>query len=513
MMFRTRPGRKEVSNETRPERGLERDPAGKTSQAVRGWRPPGAEAEIGKQKKQEQQEQKTVRNRRRMDGDDVEFSVAAVEALGAARLAALIVDHAGHDPGFGRAVRLALAAVGPVDRLVAMLAEQLRAVEEDGRFFDNRESGVLADTLDRLRKAMMTELLPRQPRAAADLLDRFLRLDRTVFQRTDDADGFIGDVFRHAVADLGRAWLSVPDRDPIALAGLVFVLFSTNDCHVRDDIIPACKDALGADGLDELERLIRGRLDPVRLATEDPGPPELSRALIEIAEARGDLDGYIALHRLAGTEAIAVKDICERLVAAGRLSEALDRVERTGIPDWQQGDVDRLRVEIFERLGRHQDAQALRRDLFARTLSLSVLEDYLAWLPEADRPAAWAGAVDLARRHDDVHGALTLLLRLDPAAAAELVHQRSQELNAHLYRLLRPAAERLAESQPLAALLIYRRLADGVLDAKQRQFYDYAVSDVQTARSLATRVEDWRGHLTGEAYHERVSARMALAFD
>ncbi len=447
-----------------------------------------------------------------MDGDDVEFSVAAIEALGAARLAALIVDHADRDTGVGQAVRLALMAAGPVDRLAATLADRLGAIEDDRRFFDNRDSGVLADALDHVRKAVMTELLPRQPRAAVALFDRFLRLDQSVFARTDDADGFIGDVFRSAVADFGRAWLSVSDRDPVALAELVFSLFSEDDCGVRDDIIPAFKDALGAVGLDALERLIRRRRDPLAVATGNPWQPDLIRALIEIAEARGDLDGFIALHRLAGTEDVAVKDICERLVAAGRLDEALDRVERTKIPDWQQSDVDRLRVEILERLGRHQEAQALRRDLFARTLSSSVLDDYLAWLPEAERPAAWTGAVELARRHDDVHGALVLLLRLDPAAAAELVHQRSQELNTHLYRVLRPAAERLSDSQPLAALLIYRRLADGVLDGKQMHFYDYAVNDVKTARSLAARVEDWRGHPDGEAYHAQVSAKLRDVF-
>ena len=441
-----------------------------------------------------------------MDGDDLEFSVAAVEALGAARLAALIVDHAGRDTGLAQALRLALMAAGPLDRLAAALADRLRAIEEDHRLFDYRESGALADTLDGLRKAIVTDLLPREPRAAVTLLDRFLRLDRSVFERSDDSDGFIGDIFRQAVTDCGRAWLSVPDRDPVVLAGLVFALFSGNDYNVLDDIIPAFRDTLGGPGLDELERLIRRRLDPAAGMADGPRRSDLSRALIEIADARGDLDAFIALHRRAGTERAAVKDICERLVTAGRLTEALSRVERAESPDWQRGDLDRLRVEILERLGRHEEAQSLRRDLFARSLSQSVLEDYLGWLPEADRPAAWAGAVALARQHSDIHGALTLLLRLDLSAAAELVHQRSQELNPHLYRVLRPAAERLADRCPLAALLIYRRLVEGVLDDGHTQFYDYAINDLKIIDGLSARVEDWRGHPAGDAYRDRLRA-------
>jgi hypothetical protein len=446
-----------------------------------------------------------------MDGNDVEFSVAAVEALGAARLAALIVDHAGRDAGFAQAVRLALTAVGPVDRLVAALNERLQALETDRRLFDNRESGALADSLDSLRQIISTELALRAPRAALTLLERFLRLDHSLFDRADDADGFVSDVFRHAVTDFGRLWSLVPDRDPALLAEQVFALFSDNRHSVRDDIIPAAKEALGLAGLDALERLIRED-DPARAAEASQWRPDRVRALIEIAEARGDLDGFIALHQVAGTEGLAVKDICERLIAAGRLVEALERVERAEVPEWQRGDTDRLRVEILERLGRHQEAQALRRDLFARTLSPSVLDDYLGWLPETERPAAWTDAVAVARQHEDVHGALTLLLRLDPAAAAELVHHRSQDLNPHLYRILRPAAERLCDDHPLAALLIYRRLADGVLDGKQKQFHDYAINDVKTAQTLAARVKDWRGHPTGETYQEQVSAKLQTAF-
>ena len=190
-----------------------------------------------------------------MNGEDLEFSVAEVERLGAARLAALIVDHAGRESALARALQLALMAVGPVDLLATELAGRLRAVEEDRRFFDYRQSGTLADTLDGLRRAIVLDLLPREPRAAVALLVRLLQSDQGVFERCDDSDGFIGDVFRQTVADFGRAWLSVPDRDPVALAEMVFTLFSGNDYGVRDDIIPAVKAALGGSGLDEVERL------------------------------------------------------------------------------------------------------------------------------------------------------------------------------------------------------------------------------------------------------------------
>ena len=441
------------------------------------------------------------------DWSDVELTVDAVEALGVWRLAVLLVQHAERDAILREDLRMALLATGPTDQLAGVLTNAIRAVESERRYHDYTQSGGLAATLDRLRASIVADLLPRAPQPAADLLGRFLRLDCGVFERCDDSDGLIGDVFRQAVADCGRAWLAVPERDPRRLAELVFDLFAENDYGVRDDVVPAFRSSLGPVGLDALEGLIRHRLGAL---TDDPGSrheAELIRALTEIADARGDLDGFIALHELAGTEASAVKDICERLVAAGRLEEALDRAQRAEVPDWRRGDVDRLRVDILHRLGRVEEAQALRRDLFARTLSPTILDDYLEALPAVERPAALGDAVALARRHADVHGALELLARLDLDTAAALVRERVQDLNAQLYRVLRPAAERLAERHPMAAVLLFRRLADSVLDQAQSLAYGYAVKDLEAAERLSAAVADWSGHPPADAYRRQVAAK------
>ncbi|HYH40267.1 MAG TPA: hypothetical protein VD860_18750 [Azospirillum sp.] len=436
-----------------------------------------------------------------------ELSVEAVAALGAPRLAELLVRHAGRDAALAADLGMALLAAGPADRLAEALAADIQAIDADQRDCDSTGSGGLAATLDRLRAALAGGLAPRAPHRAADLLERFLRLDAGVFARCDDADGLIGDVFRHAVADCGRAWAAVPDRDPRRVAERVFDLFAGNDCGVRDDLVPAFRDALGPIGLDALEGLIRHRLGAL---AADPGSwreAELIRVLIEIADARGDLDGFIALHEMAGTEAIAVNGICERLAAAGRLEEALARAERAEVPDWRRGDIDRLRIGLLHRLGRLAQAQAQRRALFARTLSPTVLEDFLEALPAAERPAALADAVALARGHADVHGALELLVRHDLAAAAALVRERVQDVNPQLYRVLRPAAERLAGAPPLAAVLLRRRLADGVLDQGQAAAYGYAVMDLEAAERLSGAVADWAGHPPADAYRRDLAAR------
>lgn len=438
---------------------------------------------------------------------DSELSGTAIESLGARRLADLLIRHARHDVALREDLRLALLAVGPADRLTSHLTDAIQAIEADPRDHDGLESAGLAATLDRLRASIVADLSPRAPQAAADLLERLLRLDGGVLDRCDDPDGLIADVFRHTLADCGRSWLSLPPQPLQALAERVFDLFAENNHGVRDDVVPAFKDALGPVGLDALEGLIRHRLGAL---SDDPGngrEAELVRALIEIADARGDLESFLALHELAGTEADAIADICERLVAAGRLEEALERTERTKLPDWRRSDLDRLRIDILDRLGRAREAQALRRDLFARSLSPTVLDTYLAALPDAERPAALDDAIALARGHADVHGALDLLVRLDLDAAAALVSDRVPDLNPQIYRVLRPAAEQLAESHPLAAVLLFRHLAAFVLDQGQSVAYGYAVKDLAAAERLSGAVTEWMGHPPADLHRRQLVAK------
>ena len=432
---------------------------------------------------------------------DGELTVEKVERLGARRLAEIVVKHCYRDEGLLQTVRIALAASAPGDVLVNTLAVEIDAVRVDRRFYGYREASALAHELDRIREGTTAELLPVRPRAAGELLGRLIRLDAHVFERSDDSDGVIGDVIAAAVGDCGRAWAAVAERDPKMLAAEVLDLFTTDEYGARSQVIIAFAAALGPAGLDELERLARERLDQ--------GPAEKHRYLAivleNIADARGDVDGYIAAQRLAGSEAAAVKEIAERLVVAGRLEEALHWAERPDAPALEHENIARLKVDIFDRLGRTEDAQAARWSIFATSLSSDILAEYLGRLPEAATTEARQMAIAAARGHPDVHRALQLLADLAPDIAAELVHRRLGEIQGEVYFVLRPVADRLAETDPLPAILLYREMADAVLRRGQSLHYDHAVQDLIAAERLVSNVEDWLGHLPQEAYRRRVA--------
>lgn len=436
---------------------------------------------------------------------DEELTVAQVERLGARRLAEIVVDHCHRDEGLRQAVRIALAALAPGDPLVETLAAEIGAIRADRHFYEYGESHALADEIDRIRQGITEHLLPAQPRAAAELLGRLIRLDANVFERSDDSDGVIGDAIGEAVTDCGRAWAAVRERDPKILAAEVFDLFMSDDYGARGAVVTAFAEALGASGLDELERMVRERLDHAPGGKNDYRRYGLTAALKELADARGDVDGYIAAQRLAGAEDAAVREIGERLLAAGRLEEALVWLDRPDIPERKRGEIGPLKVEILERLGRSEAAQAVRWSMFEASLSADILNEYLGRLSRDAVAEARRKAIMTACRHPDVYQSLRLLAELDPDAAADQVHRRLDEIAGEIYWVLRPVAERLAESHPLAAILLHRRMADAVLRRGHSQHYEHAVRDLVAAEQLVPKVADWLGHPSQETYRQQVA--------
>ena len=138
-------------------------------------------------------------------------------------------------------------------------------------------------------------------------------------------------------------------------------------------------------------------------------------------------------------------------------------------------------------------------------MSSDILAEYLGRLPEVATGEARQRAIATARGHPDLHRALPLSADLASNIAAELVQRRLGEIRGEAFFVLRPVADRLAETHPVAAILLYREMADAVLRRGQSPQYDYAVRDQMASERLVQNVENWLGHLPQDAYRRRVA--------
>ena len=307
-----------------------------------------------------------------------EISMDNLEQLGARRLAELLVAHAESDQLLARSLRLALAETDGVSRLAAEIEKRLRTIRRSRGFVGWDKVKELARELDQLRQFIAVKLVAVSSPDAVAQMRALLGLSDSVFERSDDSSGYLGDVFRQAGADLGRLWSALPDRDPLALAAEVLAMMDADGYGVTDHLLEAAGPALGAEGRTELRRLLHARLAGLPRQDDDKdglnrrGRWETARRLAELADVEEDVYAYIEAMDEGGMAQSHAAEIAERLLAHGRSEAALDRLDRNG--PRHAGDAVRhadLRIAALEALGRQSEAQALRHEVFLRARSAS----------------------------------------------------------------------------------------------------------------------------------------------
>jgi hypothetical protein len=343
----------------------------------------------------------------------------------------------------------------------------------------------------------------------------------------------LSGVFVAAVADLGEI-ASAAQPDPKRLADDVYQALSQNDYGQYDDLIRVLAPTLGPEGLEHLrERLSALSGQPVErpsgaerqvIGFGSGGPvfademEERSRlssarlALMDIADAQGDVDAYVAQYdeRTRKVPNIAA-GIARRLLAAGRTQDAWQAIEaakpRSSGWDGPDFDWENARIEVLEALGRAEEAQAARWSCFERSLSAEHLRAYLKRLPDFEDIEVEERALDYAQGVKNPLQALAFLVSW-PALdrAATLVTRQGRELDGDHYEVLTPAADALAGRHPLAATLVLRAMIDFALTHSRSSRYRHATRHLIECESLASSVPDWGAFEPHEAYVARLKA-------
>ena len=253
---------------------------------------------------------------------------------------------------------------------------------------------------------------------------------------------------------------------------------------------------------------------------DDDSDPDVSehrqvvrRAMLAIADALGDADGYLAEFRDHHPVALKLPGIAARvagrLTAAGRAADALLLLEAAE-PSLQRRPASYLdwldaRIAALEALARPGEAQALRWSCVEHLLSIRHLRDYLKALPAFEDVEAEERAFDLVFAYPNFHLALQFLHQWpDQRRAARLILARHLELDGDSYELLTAVAEALAAQQPLAATLCLRAMVDFSLEMSRSSRYKHAVRHLATCDVLAIKIRDWAGHDNHATYRDRL---------
>ena len=443
-----------------------------------------------------------------------------LEALGVQRLAELLVEIAEGDAPIKRRLRLELTARAAPRRVAAEVRKRLALIARTRSFADRRKARARAADLETQRRAIVEQVAKVDAGEALDLMWRFMELADSVHDRSDDSNGEIGGVFGSACRDLGPL-AEKAKPDPLALADRVFAALDDNGHGQYDALIaprPGRTDpialkpprqALGRQSPPQEQRKVmgwggRGRSGQIKAAaaTAVRTPPR---------GAQGGVDGYIAQYSEAARKVPKfAAEIARRLLAAGRGDEALrtlDAAQRDQ-RNWPEFDCEDARIDVLEALGRGADAQAMRWACFERALSARHLRAWLDRLPDFEDDEAEQRALDHAECRKNLLQALSFLVSwkaLD--RAARLVIARAKELDGDHYEILTPAAQALADEQPLAATLLLRAMIDFALTKARFGRYRHAARHLTECASLAAAIPAFEPFETHEAWFTRLKSQ------
>jgi hypothetical protein len=392
-----------------------------------------------------------------------------LESLGAAALAELLIEVSAGNAVIQRRLRLALAAAGGADGAAQEVRKRLAAIARSTTFIDSAKRKALLADLEAQQQAISGPIATADPALAVELQVRLLELSEGVLDRCSDSTGAVIGLFQRgveALASLARA----AGTGPEALVDHAVDLFQENGYGQFEGLIPALAPLLGEAGLRLLEQLVRGR---------------------------GDLDAYLELFQPSQlTWPDTAAEVAGHLLNGGRAEQALVVLDRAAKASqiMEAEAWHATRIAVLDALGRSEEAQQHRWQVFAKTLSIPLLRDYLQRLDDFADVEAEERAFAVAAQHPLPLAALQFLVFWPSLPrAARYVIEHCHDWDGDAYEIYEPAAERLSADHPVAASLLLRAMVVFALAMGRSKRYRYAAEHLRQCEQLEARIDDWQG--------------------
>ena len=404
-----------------------------------------------------------------------------LETLGAAALAELLIEVSTGNAVIQRRLRLALAAAGGAEEAAQEVRKRLATISRSTTYIDSTKRKALLADLEAQQQAITGPIAAADPALAMELQVRLLELSEGVLDRCSDSTGAVMGLFQRGVDGLASL-ATAAGTNPEALVEHASELLQVNGYGQFEGLIPALTPVLGEAGLRLLEvaLLKRGGID--RYTME------------QLTQSRGDLDAYLELFdpsQLSWPDTAA--EVAGHLLQGGRAEQALAVLEQAAKTSeiMQAEDWHATRIAVLDALGRGEEAQRHRWEVFKRNLSIPLLRDYLKRLDDFADVEAEERALLVAEQHHLPLAALQFLVSW-PALprAARYVIAHCNDWDGDAYEIYEPAAERLSADHPVAASLLLRAMVVFALSMGRSKRYRYAVEHLRQCEQLDARIDD-----------------------
>ncbi len=424
-----------------------------------------------------------------------------IAELGVEKLAQIALDAAQRDVIFKKHLNAALAGSKGSKAIIAMIDRRLSALEKARSSIDWDKTKAFAQDLRAAVDNITNELGSIDPEAAIDRLLRFIATSNSVFNRVDDSNGTVQRVYETALYSIGTlsGKLSASESQKLPLS--IMTALAKIKYEYLDHIIRLVINDIPTEAIKNWDGILLDKYSyfvGLRKPEKDDWNLENNISVFRecrqiIAEARGDLDGVIALET---TKKLYMQNnfyIAKRLLEANRPEEALvwirkkiQIIENTDKRDLSSKDNTMLEASILDKLNKKNEAQMLRWDSFCQTLNSDMLREHIKHLDDFAEFEVLDRAFNHAYNFRNKGMALYFLInwpKLD--YAAKLVMETTDQWDRESYRIFDRAAAALKQNYPVAATILYRLLVSNIVSTGNSQFYKEAAKFLSELANLA----------------------------
>jgi hypothetical protein len=429
--------------------------------------------------------------------------------LGAEQLADTLLELHDMYPAVSEAVKQLLATP---DENIKRYKAKLASLKRSRKFISWQESG---DFTQQLRQLLIDlEKSVKEPCAGVELVGRFFETDDSIFNRCDDSNGEVGDVFCFSATNL---FISFANRcaNKQLIADLVIKLNEDDGYGVRDSLFKRASEYLP-------DATLRAMIDTLwtkaGLTTNNYQLDNWLRAIQLLAKQLGDAPLFEkARFKNTPPSVAAWFDIARVYLECGEPHIALIKFQQ--IPDMESfmlKDRQQLLFDIYHQLGDAEAQTKIAWQIFNEQHNQTTLNQLLDCIGQDQRDTVINDVCNsIAQNPQFSHQDAAFLSAVDCFDELEAyLLQRSEQLNGDLYTQLLPLAEALEKrGKFLVSCLIYRALVDSILARALSKYYHHGVKYLKKLDQLAPSVTDWQTWQTHEMYlatlqelHKRKSA-------
>lgn len=411
-------------------------------------------------------------------------------SFGADKLADIILDVYEADYKTQKKIDKAIVALDDnPKKFFSIIRKEISSLRISKKYIDYHQSDDMVERLDSLRKQISEKAINKSLEYSYEFMLNFLDIHESVFNRTDDSNGSVGEVFRAACKDLAKICqlLNLPQQDVVKL---VLSKITANNYGVYDKLIENFRSVLNEEGFIVLRQTM---LD---LLKKDSQNVVARSALKTIADCQNDVDAFIEACRLGnGPYPYEKLEIVKRLNDSWRSKEALEWLGSIDmkIDRCNEYDYVKLKIESLQLNGDHVDAQRERIRFFESNFFVDIYLQIMKYMKSDEEKEEFKQGVFL-KAHDCAQPLRALSFFYEAQffdECSKLIRNRHQQISGENYYTLRPIVNVLKETDPLSATLLYRRLVEPVLERAKSKYYDFAVKDLLSCQKLSEKIDDW----------------------